>query len=411
VYWCQNCGKKYFTDNFSNWTSGNDDINELIRITQMKAKELTDHVEWIPYNELENINQIDKGGFGVVYSAIWKSGPLTMIRGKIERSSQIYEDLKQFFSNEGLDQFYDLIEKYEKELGPTIRNLGPCNVAIKVLKDNIMKRFLNELKAYIECASTVHASEFQQVISRCYGISQDPKTESYIFVMKLEQNGNLRQYLKKNFSKLKWYDDKLKLLISLANGLRSIHEAGLLHRDFNANNILIGYDNNAYIADLGLSCFEKDEQYKFNYGVLPFIAPEVLRRDKYIFASDIYSFGIIMWMLTSGQFPFVDNKNEFIELEIYKGKRPNIIEGTPECYRELMERCWNSDPSKRPSASDLYNTSKSWYLGNCYNQFKNADLFSALNSDQSDLSPGKMKIYMFFGSCFIYLLLTRFKKS
>ncbi|RGB29888.1 kinase-like domain-containing protein, partial [Rhizophagus diaphanus] len=143
--------------------------------------------------------------------------------------------------------------------------------------------------------------------------------------------------------------DKLKLLVSLANGLQTIHEAGLVHRDLHAGNILIGYDNNAYLADLGLSCLENEQQSKFNYGVLPFIAPEVLRNCKYTFASDVYSFGIIMWMLTSGQHPFADNKNEFLGVEICKGKRPNVIEETPECYRELMERCWNPDPSKRPS--------------------------------------------------------------
>lgn len=94
LFWCRNCGKNYFTDNFSNWTSGNYDIDELIRDTQKKAKELTDYIEWIPYGEFGGMIRIDEGRFGTVYRTIWN---FTMIRGKIERSGQIYEELNQFF--------------------------------------------------------------------------------------------------------------------------------------------------------------------------------------------------------------------------------------------------------------------------------------------------------------------------
>lgn len=47
-----------------------------------------------------------------------------------------------------------------------------------------------------------------------------------------------------------------------------------------------------------------------------------------------------MWMLTSGQSPFADDEYDYLlEIEICEGKRPNVIEETPECYRELIERC------------------------------------------------------------------------
>ncbi|POG61402.1 kinase-like domain-containing protein [Rhizophagus irregularis DAOM 181602=DAOM 197198] len=303
--------KNYFTDNFSNWTSENYDINELIRDPQKKAKELTDYIEWIPYSEFGDMTRIDEGRFGTVYRTIWKSGPLTMIRGKIERSEQIYEELSQSFFNGGLGQLHEILEHFYK-FGPISIYLRPCNVAIKILNhsDDNMENFLNELKAHIK--------------------------------------------------------------------------SGLVHRDLHAGNILIGYDNNAYLADLGLSCLENEQQSKFNYGVLPFIAPEVLRNRKYTFASDVYSFGIIMWMLTSGQSPFDDYEYDHsLEMEI--------------C------RCWNPDLSKRPPAIELYNTFKFWYLGKCYRQFKNADRFSALrelreviNSDQSDLSTVPIQHHLEF---------------
>jgi len=87
LIWCQNCGKKYLAEHFSKWTSGHKVIDELIRNTQLRSKRSTDFIEWIPYNEFENIQQIGKGGFGTVYSAVWKIGPLDMSFGRIERSS------------------------------------------------------------------------------------------------------------------------------------------------------------------------------------------------------------------------------------------------------------------------------------------------------------------------------------
>ncbi|EXX60967.1 Cdc15p [Rhizophagus irregularis DAOM 197198w] len=309
LYWCQNCGKKYFTDNFSKWTSGNDYIDELIRDTQKNAMDTTDYIEWIPYSELEIMKQIGEGGFGTVYFTIWKGGgPLTMIRRKIER-------------------LWQFEEKYNRESGhldeEVSNNLRQHYAAIKILKNsdtNTMEKFLKELKAYIKCVTTLH---LQKVMVRCYGISREPTMGKYIFVMELKTNGNLRQYLKKNFSVLKWYDDKLKILANLSSGLKAIHEAELVHRDLHAGNILIGHDKNAHITDLGLCCLENEQKSKFSYGVLPFIAPEVLRNHKYTFASDIYSFGIIMWMLTTGQLPFANYEyDQLLEIEICKGKKP-----------------------------------------------------------------------------------------
>ncbi|GBB91633.1 hypothetical protein RclHR1_00190046 [Rhizophagus clarus] len=97
------------------------------------------------------------------------------------------------------------------------------------------------------------------------------------------------------------------------------------------------------------------------YGVIPFMAPEVLRGNPHTTASDIYSFSIIMWEFTSGVPPFNDRAHELqLSLSICKGERPEIIENTPQCYVDLMEKCWNGDPLKRPSAQEVKNTIESW---------------------------------------------------
>ena len=72
--------------------------------------------------------------------------------------------------------------------------------------------------------------------------------------------------------------------------------------------------------------------------------------------------GMIMWELTSGCKPFnnVEHDTELI-YEIIDGKRPEITSDTPECYVNLMKRCWDSNPTKRPSITEICEDVRSWY--------------------------------------------------
>jgi hypothetical protein len=72
--WCQSCNGKLFQQNFQNWTSGNNDIDELIKKTQLEAKNYKEVLEWIEYDRFENIEYLAKGGFGTTYKATWKDG-------------------------------------------------------------------------------------------------------------------------------------------------------------------------------------------------------------------------------------------------------------------------------------------------------------------------------------------------
>src|ERR1044072_2798689 len=91
-------------------------------------------------------------------------------------------------------------------------------------------------------------------------------------------------------------------------------------------------------------------------GVLPYIAPEVLRSKPYTKQSEVYSISMMMWELTSKEPPFSDyhrHDKELVLDVVIHGRRPKIVEGTPEFYAKIMQQCWNSDPSQRPDASLL----------------------------------------------------------
>jgi serine/threonine protein kinase len=125
--------------------------------------------------------------------------------------------------------------------------------------------------------------------------------------------------------------------------LKNLHELGYSHGDFHSGNIL-QINKGSYISDFGLSGpSNKQKSDGKIYGVLPYIAPEVLNGESYTSSSDIYSFGVIMTELSSGK-------------------------GTPEIYKRLAYKCMNANSSQRPTAGELCDLLNIWC--NCFN-YKN----------------------------------------
>jgi hypothetical protein len=73
-YWCQSCNSRYFQQNFKNWTSGNREVDEFIKKTQLRAKKRVQILEWIEYDKFEDVEYLAKGGFGTTFKADWKDG-------------------------------------------------------------------------------------------------------------------------------------------------------------------------------------------------------------------------------------------------------------------------------------------------------------------------------------------------
>ena len=99
IYYCKPCHSAYFRDNFAHWTSGDSRIDELIQNSQLNAYSRFKLIEWIEYTNLENIKFVAHGGFGSVYKAVWKGGPIaTGYSNKFElrRKSNMEVAVKKF---------------------------------------------------------------------------------------------------------------------------------------------------------------------------------------------------------------------------------------------------------------------------------------------------------------------------
>lgn len=194
---------------------------------------------------------------------------------------------------------------------------------------------------------------------RCYGITWSPETEEYLLVLQYAKDGNIFSYLRQNFDDITW-QKRLEILYALAKGLNSIHEKNLVHGNLYDGNVFVD-GSLILISDSGVSRYLPSND-NGAYGVLPFLAPELLKNKPYTTASDIYSFGTIMWELITGKAPFADRAHdEELATEICKlGLRPEIPTDIPKCYTQLLEQCWSSNPFKRPCANTLCETMREW---------------------------------------------------
>ncbi len=195
-------------------------------------------------------------------------------------------------------------------------------------------------------------------VSKYFGITQYPVTQDIMIIMPYYASGDLTKYITNDFYSIYWYT-KVSRLQSIIKGLNNIHSANIIHRDFHSGNIF--FDSNpydVYIGDLGISksaTESTDDNNNENYGIIPYMAPEIFQGQKYTKASDIYSFGMIMWEFMTGRRPFWDRIHDAeLIIEICDGLRPPIVTNAPEGFIDLMKECWHSDPEKRPIATDIH---------------------------------------------------------
>jgi serine/threonine protein kinase len=173
------------------------------------------------------------------------------------------------------------------------------------------------------------------------------------------EEGDLRNKPSTNFSIAK----KINRLSMIAKGLLSIHNTEKVHKDFHSGNILF-MGELAFISDLGLcqpANSEKQSVKKEIFGVLPYMAPEVLHGFQYTKAADIYSFGIIMNEFISEEIPHSGIPHDHnLTVNICQGLRPKISEDTPKLLAGLIMKCWDAKPENRPTSKELFQILKKW---------------------------------------------------
>ncbi|GBB99717.1 hypothetical protein RclHR1_03600013 [Rhizophagus clarus] len=287
--YCEYCVQNYLKANFSNWSSGNSEIDDLIRNCQSGTLRPNVIIEWIPYDNLKNIKYLTRGGFSKIYTAGWIGG--------------CYEE------------WNSKTQQLERVKRPGIQN-----IVLKELEnfENANQRWLEEANSHL-----IVCNKYSAVV-RCYGLTKNPSNGNYMLVMN-KHDVNLREYLQQNYNQLTW-KERINIIYLIIDSLYCIHKENLIHRDLHSGNILYSQLNNDwYISDLGF-CGPADKSSTNIYGNLPYIAPEVINGKEYTFKSDIYSIAMLI---------------------------PKIIFEIPSKYKSLMEQCWDANPLERPDIGTL----------------------------------------------------------
>jgi transcriptional regulator of met regulon len=104
--YCEHCVRNYLIKKFPSWTSGNKDIDNLIRRCQKETFSPLRVIEWIPFKHLQNVEYLTKGGYSNIYKAIWKNGRYDewdLKKKQLTRLGEQYVILKELENVENAD--------------------------------------------------------------------------------------------------------------------------------------------------------------------------------------------------------------------------------------------------------------------------------------------------------------------
>ena len=204
-------------------------------------------------------------------------------------------------------------------------------VAIKIMRDEMARdeefrrRFLSESYAI---AMLSHPN-----IVSVYDVSRSDDVE-YI-VMELVDGITMRQYMEKR-GKIKW-KETLHFAKQIAKALSHAHERGIVHRDIKPQNLMLLRDGTVKVADFGIAALENEMQDSNQaIGSIHYIAPEQARGENPDARSDIYSLGIVMYEMLTGQKPYTGETINEIAIKHMSSDYVPIEELTEDVPAELI---------------------------------------------------------------------------
>jgi len=151
---------------------------------------------------------------------------------------------------------------------------------------------------------------------------------------------------------------KIKYLVDAALGMARIHARGVIHSDLKPENMLIDDNDVLKIADFGISHFsafaplQKGQIHQFQW-TPRYASPELhetrgIQTPFLTTATDVFSFGLIMWELLVGRKPFREMEQEDISRNVMAGKMPEIPDTVSGVPARMMQKCWAKEPKERP---------------------------------------------------------------
>ncbi|KAF6129905.1 EPH receptor A5 [Phyllostomus discolor] len=186
------------------------------------------------------------------------------------------------------------------------------------------------------------------------------KSKPVMIVTEYMENGSLDTFLKKNDGQFTVIQI-VGMLRGIAAGMKHLSDMGYVHRDLAARNILINSNLVCKVSDFGLSRVLEDDPeaaYTTRGGKIPirWTAPEAIAFRKFTSASDVWSYGIVMWEVVSyGERPYWEMTNQDVIKAVEEGYRLPSPMDCPAALYQLMLDCWQKDRNSRPKFDEIVN--------------------------------------------------------
>ncbi|KAM8808889.1 ephrin type-A receptor 5 isoform 5-T5 [Eudromia elegans] len=184
------------------------------------------------------------------------------------------------------------------------------------------------------------------------------KSKPVMIVTEYMENGSLDTFLKKNDGQFTVIQ-LVGMLRGIASGMKYLSDMGYVHRDLAARNILINSNLVCKVSDFGLSRVLEDDPeaaYTTRGGKIPirWTAPEAIAFRKFTSASDVWSYGIVMWEVMSyGERPYWEMTNQDVIKAVEEGYRLPSPMDCPAALYQLMLDCWQKDRNSRPKFDEI----------------------------------------------------------
>ncbi|XP_032081851.1 mitogen-activated protein kinase kinase kinase 13 isoform X2 [Thamnophis elegans] len=137
----------------------------------------------------------------------------------------------------------------------------------------------------------------------------------------------------------------------IASGMNYLHLHKIIHRDLKSPNVLVTHNDTMKISDFGTSKELSDKSTKMSFaGTVAWMAPEVIRNEPVSEKVDIWSFGVVLWELLTGEIPYKDVDSSAIIWGVGSNSLHLPVPSTcPDGFKILMKQTWQSKPRNRPS--------------------------------------------------------------
>ena len=222
-------------------------------------------------------------------------------------------------------------------------------VAIKFLPHNfnVSAKDKEKLKTEAQIAAGLNHPN----IATVYAIEEFG--DDTFIVMEYVKGKELKDLFKNSPEKKINLPDILDFAIQITEGINAAHKKGIIHRDIKSNNIMLSDDGRIRVMDFGLAHIHGDTNITkkgSTPGTTAYMSPEQLRSEEVDFRSDIWSLGIVLFEMLTGQPPFQGNFDQAIIYSILHEKSKSLIKINPEIPDELEQivlSCLEKDRKKR----------------------------------------------------------------